>query len=118
LDAIHYCDITQERRRRMLQATPVALLDGVTVSYGKTTALNSIDLTIDRGEIIGIIGESGAGKSTLLNVLDAVETPSAGRVLVEGTDPTELNARERRLLRRRIGMVFQGFNLLSNRTVR
>ncbi|MCW4458310.1 methionine ABC transporter ATP-binding protein [Microbacterium sp. MPKO10] len=102
----------------MLQATPVALLDGVTVTYGQATALDSIDLTIDRGEIIGIIGESGAGKSTLLNVLDAVETPSAGRVLVEGTDPTELSARERRLLRRRIGMVFQGFNLLSNRTVR
>lgn len=102
----------------MLQATPVAVFDDVTVSYGNTNALDGINLTIERGEIIGIIGESGAGKSTLLGVLDAVDHPTSGRAFIEGTDPTELSVRERRLLRRRIGMVFQSFNLLANRTVR
>ncbi|PFG30992.1 methionine ABC transporter ATP-binding protein [Paramicrobacterium agarici] len=101
----------------MLQATPVAVLDAVTVRFGATTALDNVDLTIKRGEILGVIGESGAGKSTLLGLLDAVDHPTAGRVLIEGTDPTQLKDRERRQLRRRIGMVFQNFNLLSNRTV-
>ncbi|WP_166981437.1 methionine ABC transporter ATP-binding protein [Paramicrobacterium fandaimingii] len=102
----------------MLQATPVAELDAVTVAYGSTKALDTVNLTIKRGEIIGVIGESGAGKSTLLGVLDAVDHPTTGRVLIEGTDPKELSVRACRQLRRRIGMVFQGFNLLSNRTVR
>ncbi|WP_104083430.1 ATP-binding cassette domain-containing protein [Cryobacterium sp. Y11] len=102
----------------MPEAGPVAVLDDVTVRYGATTALEGINLTIARGEIIGVIGESGAGKSTLLGLLDAVDHPTSGRVLIEDTDPQSIGARERRLLRRRIGMIFQDFNLLSNRTVR
>ncbi|MCY7325314.1 MAG: ATP-binding cassette domain-containing protein [Microbacteriaceae bacterium] len=102
----------------MADAGPVAVLEGVTMRYGATTALEGVDLTIERGEIIGIIGESGAGKSTLLRLLDAVDRPTEGRVLIEDTDPQALGLRERRLLRRRIGMVFQSFNLLSNLTVR
>ena len=101
----------------MPDAAPVAVLERVTVRYGVMTALEGVDLTIERGEIIGVIGESGAGKSTLLRVLDAVDRPTSGRVLIEDTDPQMLGTRERRLLRRRIGMIFQNFNLLTNRTV-
>jgi D-methionine transport system ATP-binding protein len=96
----------------------VARLEGVTVRYGATTALRDIDLTIERGEILGVVGESGAGKSTMLNLLDAVEHPTSGRVLIGGVDPEPLGERGRRLLRHRIGMIFQSFNLLANRTVR
>ncbi|WP_417563061.1 methionine ABC transporter ATP-binding protein [Microbacterium sp.] len=96
----------------------VALLEAVTMRYGTTTALSGIDLTIERGEILGVVGESGAGKSTLLNLLDAVEHPTAGRVLIDGADPAPLGERGRRALRHRIGMIFQSFNLLANRTVR
>ncbi|MBF4458426.1 methionine ABC transporter ATP-binding protein [Pseudoclavibacter sp. VKM Ac-2867] len=98
---------------------PVAALERVTVRYGAgVPALDGIDLEIRRGEILGIVGESGAGKSTLLRLLDADETPSEGRVLIEGADPSAMRERERRGLRRRIGMVFQSFNLLANRTAR
>ena len=97
---------------------PIAALENVTVTYGSTQALSDVSLDIERGEILGVIGESGAGKSTLLGLLDAAERPSSGRVLIENTDPEKLSSRDTRLLRRRIGMVFQGFNLLSNRTVR
>lgn len=102
----------------MADASPVAVLEGVTMRYGVTTALEGVGLAIKRGEIIGIIGESGAGKSTLLRLLDAVDRPTVGRVLIEDMDPQALGVRERRLLRRRIGMVFQSFNLLSNLTAR
>lgn len=81
------------------------------------TALSGIDLTVGRGEIFGIIGRSGAGKSTLLRTINLLETPSAGRVLVDGTDLTALPAAELRAARRSIGMIFQHFNLLSSRTV-
>jgi D-methionine transport system ATP-binding protein len=97
---------------------PIAAFEGVSVQYGNVTALDEVTLEIERGEIIGIVGESGAGKSTLLNLLDAATHPTDGRVVIDGTDPQRLSGREIRLLRRRIGMIFQGFNLLGNRTAR
>lgn len=102
----------------MSTSDPVASLEHVTVAYGAAKALDDVSLDIARGEIIGVIGESGAGKSTLLALLDAAQHPTSGRVSVLGTDPAALRGSEIRELRRRIGMVFQGFNLLSNRTVR
>ncbi len=102
----------------MPTSDPVATLEHVTVAYGATRALDDVSLEIERGEIIGVIGESGAGKSTLLGLLDAAQHPTAGNVTILGTDPASLGNRDIRHLRRRIGMVFQGFNLLSNRTVR
>ncbi|MGM1030146.1 MAG: methionine ABC transporter ATP-binding protein [Actinomycetota bacterium] len=102
----------------MPTSDPVASLEHVTVAYGAAKALDDVSLEIEHGEILGVIGESGAGKSTLLALLDAAQHPTDGTVRVLGTDPSGLRGREIRDLRRRIGMVFQGFNLLSNRTVR
>ena len=80
-------------------------------------ALDRVSLAVAPGEIYGVIGRSGAGKSTLLRVINGLEKPSAGRVLVEGTEVGGLDGADLRTLRRRIGMIFQHFNLLSSRTV-
>ncbi|MGH8055563.1 MAG: methionine ABC transporter ATP-binding protein [Stenotrophomonas sp.] len=81
------------------------------------TALHPLDLQIQAGEVFGIIGHSGAGKSTLIRLINRLEEPSGGRVLIDGQDATALDADGLRALRRRIGMIFQHFNLLSARTV-
>lgn len=81
------------------------------------TALKQIDLTIERGEIFGIIGHSGAGKSTLIRCINLLEQPTAGSVLVNGKDLTKLSATDLQLARREIGMIFQHFNLLASATI-
>ncbi|UFJ40921.1 methionine ABC transporter ATP-binding protein [Brevibacillus humidisoli] len=85
--------------------------------FGSFTALNGIDLTIQKGEIFGIIGYSGAGKSTLVRMINMLETPTSGEVSVGETKLNQLSFRELRRARRKIGMVFQHFNLLWSRTV-
>jgi len=80
-------------------------------------ALQDIDLDIAPGSIFGIIGRSGAGKSSLLRTINRLERPSSGQVLVDGVDIARLNESELVQLRRRIGMIFQHFNLLSAKTV-
>ncbi|MFT4233191.1 MAG: ATP-binding cassette domain-containing protein [Leucobacter sp.] len=85
---------------------------------GEVTALSGVDLRIEAGEIFGILGESGAGKSTLLRLLGGLEAPSEGRVVIDGTDLAALSTAALRAKRRGIGTVFQGFNLLANRTAR
>ncbi|WP_188590331.1 methionine ABC transporter ATP-binding protein [Achromobacter denitrificans] len=84
---------------------------------GPVTALSDVSFSIARGEVFGIIGRSGAGKSTLLRSINVLERPSAGRVLVEGVDVGGLDENALVGLRRRIGMIFQHFNLLSAKTV-
>jgi len=84
---------------------------------GKMEALKNIDLRIETGEIFGIIGLSGAGKSTLLRTLNRLEEPDSGSVNLGGTAITGLVNSELRKIRRRVGMIFQHFNLLSSRTV-
>jgi D-methionine transport system ATP-binding protein len=79
-------------------------------------ALHGIDLSITRGSIFGIIGRSGAGKSSLLRTINGLEAPTSGRVLVEGQDVAALDAAGLIALRRRVGMVFQHFNLMSAKT--
>ena len=81
------------------------------------TALHPLDLKIEAGEVFGIIGHSGAGKSTLIRLINRLEEPSGGRVLIDGQDATALDAAGLRALRRQVGMIFQHFNLLSARTV-
>ncbi len=80
-------------------------------------ALDGIDLTIHRGDIFGIIGMSGAGKSTLVRCMNLLERPTSGEVLFNGIDLSSLNDRNLRLARQEIGMIFQQFNLLMQRTV-
>jgi D-methionine transport system ATP-binding protein len=81
------------------------------------TALDSVDLEIRAGEMFGVVGESGSGKSTLLRLVNHLEAPTSGTVLVDGVDLDALPERERRRHRQDIGMVFQHFNLLANSTV-
>jgi D-methionine transport system ATP-binding protein len=79
-------------------------------------ALQDIDFAIPRGSITGVIGRSGAGKSSLVRLINGLEKPSTGRVVVDGRDVSALAGRELRLAQRSIGMIFQHFNLLSSRT--
>lgn len=84
---------------------------------GNEVGVEPTDLDIAAGEIHGIIGFSGAGKSTLLRLVNLLERPDAGQVIVHGDDLTTLSPDGLRAARRRIGMIFQHFNLLHNRTV-
>ena len=86
-----------------------------TTSDGTVEALKNITLTIPDGEIYGIIGMSGAGKSTLVRIINLLEHPTEGRILIDGTDLTQLSEPELRAARRNITMIFQGFNLLMQR---
>ena len=81
------------------------------------TALNDVNLSINKGEIYGIIGMSGAGKSTLVRTINYLEIPNEGRVLIDDVDLSKLTEKELRIKRRDIGMIFQGFNLLEQRNV-
>ncbi|AJR07662.1 D-methionine ABC transporter, ATP-binding protein [Photobacterium gaetbulicola] len=80
-------------------------------------ALREINLTIEQGTIFGVIGSSGAGKSTLIRCVNLLERPTSGHVIVDGIDLTQLSNQELTQARRKIGMIFQHFNLLSSRTV-
>ena len=80
-------------------------------------ALEDINLTINDGEIFGIIGLSGAGKSTLVRCINLLETPTSGEVIIDGSSITELPRKELLRLRQNIGMIFQSFNLLEQRSV-
>lgn len=79
--------------------------------------LQDLSLQVGRGEIFGIIGRSGAGKSTLVRCVNLLERPDAGKVIVDGQEITALDGAALRTARRRIGMIFQHFNLLSSRNV-
>ena len=96
-------------------------LRGITQTYqgsqGPVEALKGIDLTIQPGEVFGIIGKSGAGKSSLVRLINLLNRPTTGQVIVGGQDLTQLNDAQLREARREIGMVFQHFNLRSSRTV-
>jgi len=87
------------------------------VSGRDIPALQSCDLHIERGEVFGIIGHSGAGKSTLLRLINRLEEPSGGRIVIDGVDVTALGADGLRKFRQQAGMIFQHFNLLSSKTV-
>ena len=80
-------------------------------------ALQPIDLRVEAGQVYGLIGHSGAGKSTLLRLINRLEEPSGGRILVHGVDVTALDADGLRRFRRQVGMIFQHFNLLASKTV-
>lgn len=80
-------------------------------------ALHPTSLRVDGGQVFGIIGHSGAGKSTLLRLINRLETPSGGQIVVDGEDVTALDANGLRRFRQQVGMIFQHFNLLASKTV-
>ena len=96
-------------------------IEGLQKSFARegvaTAVLQDLSLSVKKGEIFGIIGRSGAGKSTLIRCINMLERPTGGRVVVDGQDITALSGAALRDARRRIGMIFQHFNLLSSRTV-
>lgn len=87
-----------------------------TGAAGDFTAIRNINLCINEGDVFGIIGLSGAGKSTLVRCINLLEMPTEGEVLFEGRSLTKLPQKELLAARQKIGMIFQGFNLLSQRT--
>ncbi|WP_077613483.1 methionine ABC transporter ATP-binding protein [Clostridium sp. Marseille-P2415] len=96
-------------------------LENISKTFGtgpyEVNAIQNVSLSIGRGEIFGIIGFSGAGKSTLVRCINLLETPTSGRVTVDGQELTALSQKELRTARKRIGMIFQHFNLMRSRTV-
>ena len=98
-------------------SAPIVEMKDVRRMFGDTAAINGVSLAVARGEILGIIGRSGAGKSTLIRCVNGLEKPDAGSILIEGHEITGLGEDALRPVRRRIGMVFQHFNLLSAKTV-
>ncbi|MFN9977236.1 MAG: ABC transporter ATP-binding protein [Phycisphaerae bacterium] len=102
---------------------PLIRFEKVSKIYGKgeaeVRALDGVDLTINDGEFVAIMGPSGSGKSTAMNILGCLDTPTSGRYFFRGIDVGTLDRSQRALLRRHyIGFVFQGFNLLKRTTAR
>lgn len=87
------------------------------IKGNQVVALSNINLTIEKGDIFGIIGMSGAGKSTLVRSINFLEKPTEGQVFIDGTDLASLSERELRKKRSEIGMIFQNFNLLEQKNV-
>lgn len=103
-----------------MEQREIIRIEGLTKRFsgknGDVVALENIDLSINEGEIFGIIGLSGAGKSTLVRCINLLERPTEGRVTVAGQELSALKGRQLREARRGIGMIFQQFNLLMQRT--
>ena len=92
-------------------------LQGITKSFGSLQVLKGIDLTIDKGEVVSIVGPSGAGKTTLLQIMGTLDKPDTGRILLNGTEINRLKERELAAFRNReIGFVFQFHQLLPEFT--
>lgn len=96
---------------------------GVTKVYGtgenQVVALDHIDLTVEKGEFVSIVGASGSGKSTLLHILGSVDQPTEGKVIIEGTSLSALNRTRAAIFRRRkVGLVYQFYNLIPTLTIR
>ncbi len=105
----------------MTETVPLVSFRGITRVYGEgggqVRALAGVDLTIERGEFIAIMGPSGSGKSTAMNIIGCLDRPSAGSFRFSGVEVNGLTRDQRALLRRNfIGFVFQGFNLLNRTT--
>lgn len=105
-----------------LPVRPVIEVRGVTKVYGasdetRVHALRGVDLVVERGDYVAIMGASGSGKSTLMNIIGCLDVPSAGRYLLDGVETRRLDERRQALVRnRKIGFVFQSFNLIARTT--
>ena len=86
---------------------------------GQVIALDNVDLSVQKGEFVAIVGASGSGKSTLLHILGSVDKPTEGKVFVEETDVSKMNRKQAAIFRRRkVGLVYQFYNLIPTLTVR
>ncbi|MFR3484078.1 MAG: ATP-binding cassette domain-containing protein, partial [Clostridia bacterium] len=96
--------------------------EGLTKVYesksGRQEALQDVSIHVDKGDIFGIIGMSGAGKSTLLRLIGMLEQPTSGKVWIQGQDVSMLTQGQQKEQRKKLGIVFQGYNLLMQKTVR
>ncbi len=111
---------SSERTSHMSEPTETALvrLEDVHLSFGQTQVLKGIDLTVNRGDAVSIIGPSGSGKSTILRCINALVQPQSGQITVGGTRVDQLTRETERLaLRKRVGIVFQQYNLFPHLTV-
>ena len=95
----------------------IVTLENVTKVYGegdtRVWGLHDVNMTVKQGEVLAVVGASGSGKSTLLNVIGGVDTPSSGKIVVDGKDITKLNDEQMSVFRRRkIGFVFQAYHLI------
>ena len=101
--------------RKGADQPPVVVYDGVRKLYGDFVALDGVDVQVNKGEVMCLIGPSGSGKSTLLRCTNALETLSGGRVLIDGV-PLPTDEREARKVRQKMGMVFQNFELFPHKS--
>lgn len=97
--------------------------EGIKKVYGvgnsRVTALDKVDLSVEKGEFVAVVGASGSGKSTLLHILGSVDKPTEGKVIIEGTDISTLNQTRAAIFRRRkVGLVYQFYNLIPTLTIR
>jgi D-methionine transport system ATP-binding protein len=104
----------------MMDNKPIIEIKGLTKIFsgknGEVKALENVNLSINKGDIFGIIGMSGAGKSTLVRCINYLEKPTVGSIIVDGVNLSELNGKQLRTVRQSMGMIFQQFNLLMQRT--
>ena len=100
-------------------AEPYLVVEHLTKVYerGQVLALKDVSFTAEKGEFLVVIGLSGSGKSTLLRCINRLVEPTSGRIFIGGVEVTRLSAREMRKMRRKIGMIFQQFNLIKRATV-
>ena len=99
-----------------MQTENIFTIKGLKKSFGDHEVLKGIDLTVNKGEVVSVIGASGSGKSTLLRCINLLETPSGGSILYRGKEIQDQDFNVR-LYRAKVGMVFQQFNLFNNMSV-
>jgi glutamate transport system ATP-binding protein len=99
-----------------VSSDPVVELRGVGKSFGSLTALREVDLTVERGEVVVLLGPSGSGKSTLVRCINGLERADTGVITIDG-QPLPREGRPLALLRADVGMVFQSFNLFAHKTI-
>ena len=100
----------------MIMSETILKINHLSKAFGSNVVLKDIDFTVNKGDVISIIGASGSGKSTLLRCINLLETPTSGQIIYDGKDVAtgKVNAPE---YRSHVGMVFQSFNLFNNMTV-
>lgn len=115
--------VSEQRYQKGEQTVEILRCENVRKVYGsgnnQVVALDHIDLSVQKGEFVAIVGASGSGKSTLLHILGSVDQPTEGNVLIEGTDISMMNQTQAAIFRRRkVGLVYQFYNLIPTLTVR